>query len=295
MSDICQRRQGSSARLPIANHASSLRSGAPLRSNRRQNGRLALIDECPLRRDCTIHLLRQSKFKTTEPFSNASELLASVSVRENFPSLVIICTGMRSVNDGAVRSELRHLATNLTSTPLILMSDRENFEDMVAAFREGVRGYIPTTLEPCLVVEAIRMVLADMPFIPIESLMRFRRNAYNLNQQCLEPTEIDARQNWPPRQLAVLRLLVQGRPNKEIARALELDESTIKVHVRFIMRKLGVTNRTQVALRVSQSRTLDSDPVLTDSCTVIPPILTRCWTGLATLAPLAQSVFVPAG
>jgi DNA-binding NarL/FixJ family response regulator len=295
MSHIREHRQGSAAHLPMANLASSFRSGAPLRKNRGQNGRLALIDECRLRRDCTIHLLRQSKFKTTGPFSNASELLESGSVRENFPALVIICTGTRSVNDGAVRDELRHLVTNLGSTPLILMSDRENFQDMAAAFREGVRGYIPTTLEPCLVVEAIRMVLADMRFIPIESLMRLRRNAYNLNQPCLEPAEIDNRQNWPPRQLAVLRLLVQGRPNKEIARALELDESTIKVHVRLIMRKLGVTNRTQVALRVSQSRTLDSDPVPTNSCTVIPPIVTRCWTGLATLAPLAQSILAPCG
>jgi DNA-binding NarL/FixJ family response regulator len=279
MSHIRQPRQGSSVQLPIANRASSFRSGASLRENRGQNGRIALIDECPLRRDCTIHLLRQSKFKTTEPFSNASELLGSGSVRDNFPSLVIICTGMRSVSDGAVRDELRNLVTNLRSTPLILMSDRENFEDMMAAFREGVRGYIPTTLEPCLVVEAIRMVLADMPFIPIESLMRLRRNAYNLNQACLEPTDIDNRQNWPPRQLAVLRLLVQGRPNKEIARALELDESTIKVHVRLIMRKLGVTNRTQVALRVSQSRTAladdhQSNPIQTDGCVILPPVET---------------------
>jgi DNA-binding NarL/FixJ family response regulator len=275
MSQIRQGRLANSAHLPITNHASSFRSGAPLRRNRGQNGHLALIDACPLRRDCTILLLRQSKFKTAEPFSNASELLESGSVRENFPSLVIICTGMRSVNDGAVRDELRRLIANLRSTPLILMSDRENFEEMLVAFREGVRGYIPTTLEPCLVVEAIRMVLADMTFIPIESLMRLRRNADNLNRSDFEPTEIHNQQNWPPRQLAVLRLLVQGTPNKEIARALELDESTIKVHVRLIMRKLGVTNRTQVALTVRQSRTPQADdhqsnPIPTENCVPQP-------------------------
>jgi DNA-binding NarL/FixJ family response regulator len=55
-------------------------------------------------------------------------------------------------------------------------------------------------------------------------------------------------QNWPPRQLAVLRLLVQGKANKEIARSLSMQESTVKVHVREIMRKLQAANRTEAAL-----------------------------------------------
>jgi len=51
-----------------------------------------------------------------------------------------------------------------------------------------------------------------------------------------------------PRELAVLALLGRGQSNKRIARELDLSEATVKVHVRHIMRKVGATNRTQVAL-----------------------------------------------
>jgi DNA-binding NarL/FixJ family response regulator len=229
-----------------------------------QTSSLALIDAYPLRRACTLHLLRAHKFKTAQPFADASELLVHGSIGAHRPSAVIICTGMHSVTESALRGQLRLLGSNLSSTPLIVMSDLEESEEMVAAFREGVRGYIPTSLEPCLVIEAIRMVLADMSFVPIEALMRVRRQSrHKFERPCREPLAIEHRENWPPRQLAVLRLLVQGRPNKEIARALALDESTIKVHVRLIMRKLGVTNRTQAAISVRQLETplaLDGAP-----------------------------------
>jgi DNA-binding NarL/FixJ family response regulator len=87
----------------------------------------------------------------------------------------------------------------------------------------------------------------------VNALIRSRRAPNrNTEQTCPEPATIEGRENWPPRQLAVLRFLLQGKANKEIARALELEESTIKVHVRLIMRKLGVTNRTQAAVSVRQ-------------------------------------------
>jgi DNA-binding NarL/FixJ family response regulator len=55
------------------------------------------------------------------------------------------------------------------------------------------------------------------------------------------------RDQWPPRQLAVLCLLAQSKPNKQIVQMLAIEEGTVKVHIRLIMRKLGVENRTQVA------------------------------------------------
>lgn len=226
-----------------------LRRAASFRRVLRQNHSLALIDACPLRRACTIHLLRAHRFKAAQPFADVAALLAYGSTRPYRFAGVIICTGMHSVTEAALRDQLQLVVNGLGPVPLVVMSDLDSSEEMVAAFREGARGYIPTSLEPHLVVEAIRMVLADVPFVPAEALLRLRRQSrHEPEVPCLDQLSSEDRQSWSPRHLAILRLLAQGRPNKEIARALALNESTIKVHIRLIIRKLGVTNRTQAAL-----------------------------------------------
>jgi DNA-binding NarL/FixJ family response regulator len=222
-------------------------------TDRCRKAQVVLIDESPLRRACALHLLRAHVFKSAQPFAHASELRAKGIIKAEEPSVVILCAGGRSVTDAPMREQMRSLGRDLVSAPIIVMSDREEIEEISAAFQEGARGYIPTSLEPHLVIEAIRMVLAGVTFIPVTTLIRIRRaREHNTHQSFLDPAAIEDRGNWAPRQLAVLRFLVQGKANKEIAQALALDESTIKVHVRVIMRKLGVTNRTQAALSVRQ-------------------------------------------
>jgi len=228
-------------------------SGVSWRGDRCRKAQVVLIDGSPLRRACTLHLLRAHVFKRAQSFAHASDLRALGCTKATGPSVVILSAGMRSMTEAPIREQMQSLHRDLTSAPIIVMSDREEIEEICAAFQEGARGFIPTSLEPHLVIGAIRMVLAGVTFVPVNALMRPRR-APNRNTERTrpEPATIEGREDWPPRQLAVLRFLLQGKANKEIARALELEESTIKVHVRLIMRKLGVTNRTQAALSVRQ-------------------------------------------
>jgi DNA-binding NarL/FixJ family response regulator len=60
-------------------------------------------------------------------------------------------------------------------------------------------------------------------------------------------------QGFSGRQADVLRLLVEGKPNKEICRRLDLSESTVKTHLAAIFRKLGVNSRTQAVVAVAQA------------------------------------------
>ena len=62
-----------------------------------------------------------------------------------------------------------------------------------------------------------------------------------------------------PRQIEVLKLLAQGQSNKEIARNLDMPESTVKVHVKAILQKLGVKNRTQAAIAGMRQGHIASD------------------------------------
>ncbi len=269
-----------SAAMKIAGCARGSEPGVSIpncRSSRRENCRqadVALIDESPLRRASTLILLRIHIRLAARPFAGAAEFLSHVPKEAESPCCIIKCVGGRSVKEPPIPEHLQRLHEYLPSTPVVVLSDRDESEEVIAAFREGARGFVPTSLEPRLVIKAIRMVLAGGTFVPAGALMRSRFRVQVETQRsprpeqvpidhrlsgpeqvpvahrlpCPNEVSVEHREPWPPRQVAVLSLLIEGKANKEIARALAMEESTVKVHVRHIMRKLGVTNRTQAAI-----------------------------------------------
>ena len=98
---------------------------------------------------------------------------------------------------------------------------------------QGVRGYIPVSLPLEVAIEAIRLVEAGGVFVPASSLMAPSEGLHG---------------HFTGRQAAVVEALCQGKANKRIAHELNMCESTVKVHVRNIMKKLHAKNRTEVAL-----------------------------------------------
>lgn len=226
--------------------------------------RMTLIDEFPLRRESIVNLLRRHVSKGVMALGSIDELSAQWLSGADGPQCTIFSVGGQSVQQSPVAAALRRLAQlgeGAGRCGLIILSDRDDLEEVHAAFRAGAQGFIPTSLEPCLVIAAIRLVLAGGKFVPATMLLRSHcdmllRSHCETKSLCgrvagpAEPLEGEALHQWPARQLAVLRLLGEGKTNKHIAVALEMEETTVKVHVRHIMRKLGVKNRTQVALYV---------------------------------------------
>lgn len=142
----------------------------------------------------------------------------------------------------------------LSRVPTAILSDHEQVEEVVAALRAGARGFIPTTMEPAIALQALTFIMGGGSFFPPGALLRRdeMRNHRNI-QLARRERSGDPRLDALPlttRQRAVLLHLQDGQSNKTIARLLNMRESTVKVHVGQIIRKLGVTNRTQVALTV---------------------------------------------
>lgn len=224
----------------------------------RVNIRIVLIDEFPLRRGSTLNLLRLHVSKGTSAFSSPEELFSQAQAPAGQPKSIILSVGGHSIREAPLAEALRGLGRLGGATaccPLIVLSDREDAEEVIASFRAGVRGFIPTNLDPGLVIAAIRLVLAGHAFIPVKILLRLYHDAPGAPAEIkhVPPPDQIGVQNphqWPPRQLAVLHLLGKGMTNKDIAMALGMEENTVKVHVRHIMRRLGVRNRTEVALYV---------------------------------------------
>jgi DNA-binding NarL/FixJ family response regulator len=149
------------------------------------------------------------------------------------------------IGDAALEDQLLRLADLAPDLPRVVFSDIDDADDIVKAFGLGVRGYIPINLPIKQVVEAIRLVSAGGSYVPssILSLSTQRGAAQSYTERKHHCAE-----RFSPRQMEVLQRLWQGKQNKAIAYDLDMCESTVKVHIRHIMKKLNARNRTQVVL-----------------------------------------------
>lgn len=226
-----------------------------------RGGGILFLDEQHLTRDCIGRELarRLPEFTiieraTARDLSKGDAVLLKVS-------LVILYVhadhmSFQATDEGldqpCISGQLSILENVAPDVPRVLMSEVEVPEEILEAFRRRVRGYIPTALPINQVAEAIRFVVAGGTFIP-PSILSMHRRPDPISK---EPASIESRElaHFSPRQSEVLRMLWNGSSNKIIAYQLRMSESTVKVHIRHIMKKLNVNNRTQVVLRTRPQR-----------------------------------------
>ena len=153
--------------------------------------------------------------------------------------MTIISVGGESIEDAQQHALIESVRMLMPQALLVIISDREDPEEICAAFEEGAVGFMPTSLEPALAFQALSFIRSGGSFFPPAALCNCRRKV-TVNG-IVHTTDLTTKQE------NVFSLLRQGYPNKRIARQLGLSESTVKVHVRRIMHKFGVANRTQLA------------------------------------------------
>lgn len=210
-----------------------------------------LIDRQRLRRSWVVASLGEWELGgRLTPLSSAAEIAPQLADGANRIDVVILSIGGATVADPAVAEDLRWLRTHLAQVPVVVLADREDPASMAMALRAGVRGYLPTSTEPDVARHALALVLAGGSYAPPVALLAEEQEGATATPEPLRPCDLLAK--LTPRQRQVLELLGEGRPNKVIAQRLAMCESTVKVHVRQIMRKLGATNRTEVALKLRE-------------------------------------------
>ena len=156
-----------------------------------------------------------------------------------------------SITDPKVSGYFEQILASYPSVPTVILSDLDDPEEVRFALAAGARGFVSTLLDPQLMCAALRLVRAGGKFAPPELFdewMRPRGNGAALGEDESTAETILHYEELTPRQTHVLQLLQQGFPNKVIATKLGMTESTVKVHVRQIMRRLGAKNRTEAAL-----------------------------------------------
>jgi DNA-binding NarL/FixJ family response regulator len=166
--------------------------------------------------------------------------------------MIILSVGGDSVEDLQQQTFIKGARKLMPRTPLVVLSDREETKEVCAAFEAGAAGFMPTSIDPSVAVQALSFIKSGGSFFPPSALHR-EMPSFATQVADVRPDQTDIRSLRPSSKLsakqeAVLGLLRQGRSNKDIACRLGLAEATVKVHLRCIMRKLGLANRTQVAI-----------------------------------------------
>ena len=139
--------------------------------------------------------------------------------------------------------------TRYPALPIVVISASDRPSDVIRAIDLGAMGFVPKRASNETLFEALQQVLSGGVYLP--AVTRAARDAGMVGLGAGDDrTESDL--GLSARQLDVLRLLVDGRPNKDICRVLNLTESTVKTHLAAIFRKLGVNNRTQAVVAVAR-------------------------------------------
>jgi DNA-binding NarL/FixJ family response regulator len=132
---------------------------------------------------------------------------------------------------------LAALREAIPAAPLVVLSGEDNPGVVRAAIERGAMGFIPKSSTPELLIQALRLVLARGVYLPPAVLDAAAEAGPSGSETALR--------GLTPRQVDVLRCVIQGKANKVIARELDVSEGTVKAHLSSVLRAFGARNRTE--------------------------------------------------
>lgn len=217
---------------------------------------IMLIDVRPLTRHCIASLLRGAErgLRVYELAGPNDAVLAAPELPG--VDLILLNLGSNRVTEDPSISALDLIRTMIPDVPIIVLSHHADATHALNAIRLGARGHIPITSSLALMLAALRLVLAGGIYVAPLEANPTRADDAGPRHLTLPTIPTGATAGAPSRRMRneltnregeVLRLLRQGKANKVIAYELNMSENTVKVHVRRLMRKLNVMNRTEAA------------------------------------------------
>ncbi len=170
-----------------------------------------------------------------EAIEKAKEIAPDVVLMDlNMPR----CSGLEAI---------QALQTEMPQVNVLVLTVSEKEADLFAAMKFGARGYLLKNTEPDELIHAVLHIAQGgvivSPLMATKLLTEFKDLSAGVERESIPGTDADL----SPREGEVLQLVAQGAPNKKIADSLFISENTVKTHLRNIMEKLHLVNRSQAA------------------------------------------------
>ena len=210
---------------------------------------VVLADDHRMVREALVPFIRRVGDKVTVLEAGTLDEVLELVGKAGQVDLVILDLYMPGMNGPGGLRKLRELRPD---TPVAVLSGSVNAQDIEGVLDAGAAGYLPKTMIGAAFVNALSLVLNGERFVPSEFYLGLRDRGPNMIASESESGEDRAPVGLTSRQWAVLRELVGGRSNKEIAKILGIEEITVKVHLQAVFKRLQVSNRTQAATYAMQ-------------------------------------------
>lgn len=204
--------------------------------------RVAIVDDHGIVRAGLRGLLTQPGIEVIGEAADGDE--AVILAKELMPDVMLLDIRMGEA-DGL--SRLPQIKAVSPGTSIIMLTTYANPGYLARAISGGAAGYLSKETDPAQIVRAVQAAAAGDELIDRSLLQSALMHAVDHTTPTPEPTELPADQ-LSERELDVLRLLVNGLGNSQIAETLNVSLATVKTHVHHILEKLHVSDRTQAAL-----------------------------------------------
>jgi two-component system nitrate/nitrite response regulator NarL len=132
--------------------------------------------------------------------------------------------------------------------PIVILTTSSDESDLVESLRNGASGYLLKDMEPDALVQSLREVQAGKTVVAPELAGSLARVVQGAESETVINPEHDPFSELTPRETEILTFLANGQSNKSIARDLGISDGTVKLHVKSILRKLGVHSRVEAAV-----------------------------------------------
>jgi two-component system, NarL family, nitrate/nitrite response regulator NarL len=206
-----------------------------------------IVERNALVREGLARLLDKSPFRTAALVARLDDLAANLFPRQT-PVLVLIGASEDTKTD--VRT-IRYFNQQQPTARIVVLTERPDVDQALRAFRAGAHAYLAEVTGCSALIKSLELVMLGetiFPFAMLAQIVDTRRSSRVAEAgQTVEYT-YNGTPALSTREKCILDCLADGSPNKVIARRVDVAEATVKVHVKAILRKIGVQNRTQAAI-----------------------------------------------
>ncbi len=227
----------------FAQFASDEPSSSGAESALRENNRVLIIGRRSLERQCLQFYLAKAGYQALDVVSYG-DWLAQGQVDE-VDLIIVYNDGLEQISED-VLAVLRDGA----SASVLVIAETESVEFAIEAIERGARGFIPASSSVTDLIGAIRLVAAGSVYMPAQCVIAAAKSLHARKPEPARRPDL----MLTSKQSRVVEALRLGKPNKTIAYELNMCESTVKVHIRNVMKKLNARNRTELAFKLSEAR-----------------------------------------